>query len=220
MPVLMETAKLSHHSYPTRHRKIAKLDNSDYLCEQRKSVAGIKKAVTSTNVCSKVESPSAASAGKSSNKFCMISGYASPPCRPVISCSQNNEHEIEWDLTSPSARKFQVLVSDKKTSTPNRTPTRGDLAFKRELPRPRLALCKKNIALSSTDENCLDLVNELAALDNLVNTEQANQSHGVMTPPPSVKRVPDNDDHLTVVAQEDDQPQTKPSITYFYHLNS
>ena len=59
-------------------------------------------------------------------------------------------------------------MSDKKTSTPNRTPTR-----KREL-RPRYVLCKKNIALSTTDSTCNeDFVNELAALNDMVNSDQA-----------------------------------------------
>ena len=169
----MEKTKVTHHNYSTRHSKVAKLESLGEPCEV--------KSISTLNKAAKCDSPS------STAKFCMISGYDSPPCRPVISASQTNENEIEWDLTSPSARKFQqVLKSDKKTSTPNRTPTR-EMQRKRDL-RPRLVLCKKNIALNTHDNVGSDLVDELAALDDLINTEQANQSIGVpMTPPPSVK---------------------------------
>ena len=156
----MEKNKLASHCYSTRRNKIPKLEENNEN--------SVKNSSTVTNAKS-AESPSAA-------KFCMISGYASPPCR-VVTLSQQNENEIEWDLTSPSARKYQVLFSDKKTSTPNQTPTRS----KREI-RPRIALCKKNIALS--EDKSGDLGNELAALNDLVNNQQAQI---IMTPPQSVK---------------------------------
>lgn len=192
---VMEKTKVSHHPYATRHSKVAKIES---ITEQTKPYASLSKAA-------KGDSPA------STAKFCMISGYASPPCRPIISSSQTNDHEIEWDLTSPSARKFQqVLLSDKKTSTPNRTPTRGELPKKREL-RPRLVLCKKNIALSTSGEVGSDLVDELAALNDLVNTEQANQSTGVMTPPPSVKGRAINDS-CNKSFMSDTEVSSKPSI--------
>lgn len=158
------------HSYGTRRNKAASVKVND------ENVNVLPEAMSKRKL---IESPSAA-------KLCVISGYASPPCRPVA-LSQNNENEIEWDLTSPSARKYHVLLSDKKTSTPNQTPTR-----KREL-RPRIALCKKNIA-HSVDRSG-DLINELAALNELVNSEQANN---VMTPPRSVKTLTGSDSPLLI----------------------
>lgn len=155
----MEKNKLTNHGYSTRRNKIPKLEDSHE----------VSKVTNSVPMKKNVESPSAA-------RFCMISGYASPPCR-LVTLSQQHENEIVWDLTSPSAMKYQVLLSDKKTSTPNRTPTRS----KREL-RPRVALCKKNIVL--TEDKSGDLVDQLAALNDLVNTEQAQI---IMTPPHSVK---------------------------------
>lgn len=148
----------SKRCYPTRSNKIAKLEENEIPGKKSPALSKIKN----------VESPAAV-------KHFMISGYASPPCRHVT-LSQQNENEIVWDLTSPGARKYQGLLSEKKTSTPNQTPTR-----KREL-RPRVALCKKNIALS--EDKSGDLVDQLAALNDLVNTEQAQI---IMTPPRSVK---------------------------------
>lgn len=185
---MMENTKATHHHYGTRNNKIPKIDTheNDGMYESRKPSGLIKTVYTSKN------GGSPSSPAVRASKLCLFSGYASPPCRPIISSSQANDNEIEWDLTSPSARRYQTLMSDKKTSTPNRTPTRGELPMKRELPRPRLALCKKNIALSSSEDNGLDLMDELAALDNLVNSEQAKQGQGVMTPPLSVKGNADN----------------------------
>lgn len=91
---------------------------------------------------------------------------------------EQNENEIVWDLTSPSARKYQIMVSEKKTSTPNQTPTRS----RREL-RPRVALCKKNIAM--TEDKSGELVNQLAFLNDMVNTQKNTI---ILTPPQSVKR--------------------------------
>lgn len=153
----MERHKIQSHAYFTRRTKVTGLEeNFENVENQVSAFTKVKKA----------DSPLTA-------KLCLIPGYASPPCRPVLS-SQNNDNEIEWDLTSPSARKYQVLVNDKKTSTPNRTPTR-----RREL-RPRLAMCKKNIV--TAQEGSADLANELAALNDLVNSEQAQTA---LTPPRS-----------------------------------
>lgn len=175
----MEKNKVLNHCYPTRRNKIPKLEeNSENSVKNSSALSKTKNA----------ESPSA-------TRFCMISGYASPPCR-LVTLSQQNENEIEWDLTSPSARKYQVLFSDKKTSTPNCTPTRS----KREL-RPRIALCKKNIAL--TEDKNVDLVNELAALNELVNSEQAQT---IITPPQSVKG-------QATKAYESSEEQRKPGLT-------
>ncbi|KAI9561705.1 hypothetical protein GHT06_012665 [Daphnia sinensis] len=167
----------SKRCYPTRSNKIAKLEENEIPGKKSPALSKIKN----------VESPAAV-------KHFMISGYASPPCRHVT-LSQQNENEIIWDLTSPGARKYQGLLSDKKTSTPNQTPTR-----KREL-RPRVALCKKNIALS--EDKSGDLVDQLAALNELVNTEQAQI---IMTPPRSVKGSATDSCELLVDKKKSPQP--------------
>jgi len=165
----MDKTKINH-GYSTRRNKIPKLELNNH--ENRSSEKNFP-------LYSKIESPSTA-------KLCnILYGYASPPCKPIIS-SQVAENEVEWDLTSPGAIKCQVFLSDKKTSTPNRTPTR-----RREL-RPRLALCKKNIVALSSDNQ--DLANDLAVLNDLVNTEPSVEST-LMTPPSSVKGL------TTVVAE-------------------
>lgn len=148
----MDKTKISH-GYSTRRNKIPKLD----LCSiSEKNASLFNKVETSSQSTAKL--------------YNILSGYASPPCKPII--SSQAENEVEWDLTSPQCPR--VFLSDKKTSTPNRTPTR-----KREL-RPRLALCKKNIVALSSDNQ--DLANDLAVLNDLVNTESTAE----LTPPPSV----------------------------------
>ena len=120
-----------------------------------------------TYLCKGVQSPS-------SVKWGFKSEGASPSNRAV--CFSQNENEVVWDLTSPSARKYQVLLSDKKTSTPVGTPSRSRLVGRRP------ALCKKNIALSSSiSGNSADLFSELAALNDLVNSEQAQSSDSTLT---------------------------------------
>lgn len=181
----MEKNKIGSHCYPTRRNKIPKLEENNE--NPGKNCSALSKTKNA-------ESPSAA-------KFCAISGYASP-CR-FVPLSQQNENEIVWDLTSPSARKCQVLFSDKKTSTPNQTPTRS----KREI-RSRIALCKKNIALA--EDNTGDLGNELAFLNDFVNTEQAQI---IMTPPQSVKgRVTDNGESPI----DKKKPAASPSMYPFF----
>ncbi len=150
--------KSKQHSYSTRRNKVAKFEENENPGKKSPALSRIKNVET-TEVA----------------KYIMISGYASPPCRQPNTFSQQNESEVVWDLTSPSARKYQVLLSDKKTSTPNQTPTR-----KREL-RPHIARCKKNIVLAEDKNN--DVVNELAMLNDLLN----KQAQTIMTPPRSVK---------------------------------
>lgn len=181
----------SKRCYPTRSNKIAKLEENEIPGKKSPALSKIKN----------VESPAVV-------KHFMISGYASPPCRHVT-LSQQNENEIVWDLTSPGARKYQGLLSDKKTSTPNQTPTR-----KREL-RPRVALCKKNIALS--EDKSGDLVDQLAALNDLVNTEQAQI---IMTPPRSVKGSVTDSCELLVDKKKSNLPGITCSICFcfFYVL--
>lgn len=175
----------SKHCYPTRSIKIAKLEENEIPGKKSPALSKIRN----------VESPVTAKH--------FISGYASPPCRHV-NLSQQNENEIIWDLTSPGARKYQGLLSDKKTSTPNQTPTR-----KREL-RPRIALCKKNIALA--EDKSSDLVDELAALNDMVNMKQAEI---IMTPPRSVKGIATDSCDLLV---EKKKPAL-PCITFFNHVS-
>lgn len=181
----MEKSKIPSHSYPSRRNKIPKLEENNENPSKNSTVLSKTK---------NAESPSTA-------RFCMISGYASPPCR-LVTLSQQSENEIVWDLTSPSARKYQVMLSDKKTSTPNQTPTRS----KREL-RPRIALCKKNIAL--TEDKSGDLVNELAVLNDLVNTQHPQT---IMTPPRSVKGLSNEDCESPI----DIKKSVIPSQFYFW----
>lgn len=78
------------------------------------------------------------------------------------------------DLTSPSANKYRTIFSDKKTSTPNRTTTPSRCS--REQRRRRPALCKKNIAKDAAQPQH-NLLSDLAALNELVDSEQARQTH-------------------------------------------
>jgi hypothetical protein len=150
--------KSKQHSYLTRRNKAANFEENENPGKKSPALSRIKNVETAEVA-----------------KYIMISGYASPPCRQPNTCSQQSESEVVWDLTSPSARKYQVMLSDKKTSTPNQTPTR-----KREL-RPHIARCKKNIVLAEDKNN--DVVNELAMLNDLLN----KQAQTIMTPPRSVK---------------------------------
>jgi hypothetical protein len=180
--------KSKQHCYSTRRNKAAKLEENENPGKKSPALSKIKN----------VDSPAIA-------KYNMISGYASPPCRNLIPSSQQNENEVGWDLTSPAAdaRKYQVLFSDKNTSTPNQTPTR-----KREL-RPRAALCKKNIALVG-DKND-GLVNELAVLNDLVN----EQAQIIMTPPRSVKGSVTDNNELPIEKNKSDLPSKK---TFVYSI--
>ena len=180
--------KSKQHCYSTRRNKAAKLEENENPGKKSPALSKIKN----------VDSPAIA-------KYNMIYGYASPPCRNLIPSSQQNENEVGWDLTSPAAdaRKYQVLFSDKKTSTHNQTPTR-----KREL-RPRVALCKKNIALVG-DKND-GLVNELAVLNDLVN----EQAQIIMTPPRSVKGSVTDNNELPIEKNKSDLPSKK---TFVYSI--
>lgn len=149
--------KSKQHSYLTRRNKAANFEENENPGKKSPALSRIKN----------VENAEVA-------KYIMISGYASPPCRLTNTFSQQSESEVVWDLTSPSAIKYQVIPSD-KTSTPNQTPTR-----KRGL-RPLIARCKKNIVLEEDKNN--DVVNELAMLNDLLN----KQAQTIMTPPRSVK---------------------------------
>jgi len=149
---MMGKTKISNHWYSTRS-KIPKIEEQCLDSDQQ--VLDTDSLLKSTG-----ESPSALA------KFRLKSEYASPSNRP--STGSQHDNEVEWDLTSPSAMKYQVLFSDKKCSTLNLTPTR-----KLQL-RPRLVLCKKNIARSTTEDSYKnDFVDELAALNDMVNSEQA-----------------------------------------------
>ena len=135
--------------YTTRSKKVSELEEGNKLDKNGRQL---------THKC---QSPAALS-----RRVCKPQFGSPSSQRPNTLTFSQNDNEVEWDLTSPSALKYQVLLSDKKTtSTPNNraTPSRTQ--------RRRLPSCKKNIAKGATTSSSLNLFNELAALNDLVNSE-------------------------------------------------